>query len=652
MNWVHLWNTVLQWVTLHPGIAYFGIFLIALAESLALVGLLIPGTVIMIGIGALAGSGVLSLKITLVAAMLGAIAGDSFSYWLGRHYHLGLKALWPFRKYPQVLIRGEQFFQKHGGKSVLFGRFVGPIRPIIPLIAGMLDMPTGRFLAVNVISAVGWAFAYLLPGVLLGGSLTLAGAVSTRLSLLILLLVLLFWLTFSLGRRVFNWLGPIGPKGERLLPLLGLILLLAGGIFLGVLEGLVTMDPLVRADQAIYQFLQSLRTPWGDWFMVAVTELGDSLVNLSIAASIFMLLLLQRKFRAASFWLLALAGGAAMVQLFKWTMHRPRPIDIYQGVSSWGFPSGHSTMSVVLFGFLAILLVRSFSPRWRWLPFSAAIGISLGIAFSRLYLGAHWFSDVVGGLSLGWAWITMLGIIYLRGSDEALPKKLLLGGGLLAMLLVGSWHIQDRHARDLVRYQIQKPVKELLSTDWRDQGWQELPGRRIDLSGEDEGPLNLQWAGDPGQLLLLLSNQGWTPVTGLNVKQLLNILSPQASLQQLPVLPLLEIGRQERLVLSLPLKGERLVLRIWPTDFKLSDTNQPLWVGTVDREVANSIAGLFTIPRGAREYSAALQQLLPFLPPEVIVRSVHLTGKEAISSQHWNGQIFLLEESPAIRPGH
>ncbi len=97
MNWAHLWSGVLQWVSLHPLAAYFAIFLVALSESLALVGPLVPGTVMMIGIGALAGSGALSLKITLIAAVFGAIAGDGISYWLGRHYHQGLRKLRPFR---------------------------------------------------------------------------------------------------------------------------------------------------------------------------------------------------------------------------------------------------------------------------------------------------------------------------------------------------------------------------------------------------------------------------------------------------------------------------------------------------------------------------------------------------------------------------
>jgi len=638
----HLWNMGLQWVTLNPVTAYMSIFLIALSESLALVGLLIPGTMLMVGIGAVVATGALSLKITLLVAMTGAVAGDSISYWLGRHYHQGLKKLWPFRKYPQMLIRGEEFFQKHGGKSVLLGRFVGPVRPIIPVIAGMLDMPAGRFVLVNILSAVGWAFAYLIPGVLIGGSLTLIGAVSTRLSLVLLLLGLLLWLTFWLCRMAFGWLGQLGPKGERLLlPLLCLALFLAGWLFLGVLEDLVTLDPLVQADQEIYQFLQALRTPWGDRILVAVTELGDSLVNLFIGAAVLLPLLLKRKFRAASYWLIAVGGGAAMVQLFKWALHRPRPISIYQGVSSWGFPSGHTTMSVVLYGFLAILLVRSFNPRWRWLPFAAAIGMSLLIAFSRLYLGAHWLSDVLGGLSLGWAWVTLLGIFYLRRSTVEAPRRILLISVALVLLLAGAWHIRSLHAQDLSRYQVQLPLQTLSAGAWLQNDWQRLPGWRIDLAGEVEQPLTFQWAGNPEHLAAQLTEQEWAQVAGVDLKQLLNLFIPKVRVEKLPVLPQLENGQQERLLMALSQGEQRLVLRLWPTEYRLAETGQPLWVGTVESERSFSLAGMLTMPRGVEDYTEALQKLAQAILLKSKGLMVRRPEKEFRGISLWDGRVLL-----------
>jgi len=652
LDLTHFWNFALQWVVLNPLIAYATIFLAALLESLALVGLLVPGTVMMIGVGALAGTGALSLKITLLSAMIGAVAGDGISYWLGRHYHQGLKSFWPFSRYPLMLAHGEMFFQRHGGMSVLLGRFVGPVRAVIPLIAGMMDMPPGRFVLINIISSIGWAFAYILPGVVLGNSLTLVGFVSMRLCLLLLLLGLILWLAFWSTRKSFGLLKRLGPKGEQLLlPLLCLTLFLSSWLFLGVLEDVISMDPLVQADQAIYQFLQSIRTSWGDRLLIAVSELGDNWVNSFIAAAVLLILTLYRNLRASGYWLVAISGGAGFIQLFKWILHRPRPIFIYQGVSSWGFPSGHTTMSVVLYGFLAILLVRSFPSRWRWLPFSAAIGMSLLIAFSRLYLGAHWFSDVLGGLSLGWAWATLLGIFYLRRPKGELPWRTLLISVSLVLILTGGWHIHRHHAQDLSRYQIQKPLQSLNSETWLQKDWQQLPGWRIDLAGEVEQPLTFQWAGDPEQLAWLLINQGWASVTENDFRQLLNLFIPHVSVQQLPLLPLLENGRQERLLLSLHHGEKRLVLRLWPTEYRLSDLDRSIWVGTVESERAYPVAGLLTLPRGVGDFTAALQILRQALSQKDNIFLTKRLVSEPKDIGGWDGQLLLAGEdfSAAIK---
>jgi undecaprenyl-diphosphatase len=201
-------NTLLAFITHHSELAYGLIFLISLSESLAVVGLLVPGTVIMFGVGAIAATGSLSLFPVLLMAMIGAIAGDGISYWLGHHYRERLQRIWPFARYPGMLRNGEAFFYRHGGKSVLFGRFVGPVRPVIPLVAGMLGMGPAHFAVVNVLSAIGWALVYILPGVFFGTSLAMAGAVSSRLAVLVFILAAGVWGVIRGCRRVvflFGW---------------------------------------------------------------------------------------------------------------------------------------------------------------------------------------------------------------------------------------------------------------------------------------------------------------------------------------------------------------------------------------------------------------------------------------------------------------
>ena len=159
----------IEFVGQYPHVSYGTIFIVALSESLAFVGLLMPGALLMVAIGVIVSTGVLSLQNTLLAAIAGAIVGDSISYWLGRCYKDKLSSIWPFKVHPQLLERGKAFFHHYGGKSVFLARFVGPVRPIVPVVAGMLHMPPGKFTLVNVISALGWAPAYILPGVFFWG---------------------------------------------------------------------------------------------------------------------------------------------------------------------------------------------------------------------------------------------------------------------------------------------------------------------------------------------------------------------------------------------------------------------------------------------------------------------------------------------------
>ena len=184
----------LNWVQNHPGLSGAVVFTIAAVESLAVVGILVPGVVFMLGIGALIGLGVLDLWATMFWAAGGAIAGDGVSYWFGRHFDKQLRSMWPFTKHPELIPRGEQFFHKHGGKSVLFGRFIGPIRPIIPAVAGIMHMNPYHFYFVNILSAIAWAPVMLLPGAVFGSSLHLASEVAGRLVVVLLILLGFVWM--------------------------------------------------------------------------------------------------------------------------------------------------------------------------------------------------------------------------------------------------------------------------------------------------------------------------------------------------------------------------------------------------------------------------------------------------------------------------
>jgi membrane protein DedA with SNARE-associated domain len=155
---------LLDFIKAHSDWAALVMFITAFGESFAFVSLLFPGTTVLIAAGTLLSAGTLPYASILSGAILGAVFGDSVSYWLGRSFGGGIARVWPFSRHPELLSRGILFFERHGGKSVFIGRFFGPVRAVIPLAAGIMLMPRGRFWFANVTSALVWAPMLLLAG--------------------------------------------------------------------------------------------------------------------------------------------------------------------------------------------------------------------------------------------------------------------------------------------------------------------------------------------------------------------------------------------------------------------------------------------------------------------------------------------------------
>ncbi|MCJ7816094.1 MAG: DedA family protein, partial [Xanthomonadales bacterium] len=131
---------LLSWLNAHPGWGVSIVFLVSFLESLVLIGILLPGIVILFGVGTLIGLGLLEMIPVWAAASVGAFLGDFLSFYLGHHFRDHLLEIWPFSRYPTLMERGTRFFHAHGAKSVVAGRFIGPLRPIIPSVAGMMGM--------------------------------------------------------------------------------------------------------------------------------------------------------------------------------------------------------------------------------------------------------------------------------------------------------------------------------------------------------------------------------------------------------------------------------------------------------------------------------------------------------------------------------
>lgn len=641
-------QSLVAYLSAHPTFALAAVFAAALLESLAVIGTVIPGSSVVFVGGVLIGLKVLDPWWTASLAIAGAILGDGISYWLGRHYHEKIRAIWPMKNHPKLFDRGHAYFARNGRKSVFVGRFIAPVRAIVPVIAGMANMPPAQFYVMNVLSAVAWSAAHILPGVLFGASLQLAGAVSSRLVIMLVATVAIFWILaklmrYSIGygwprikawrdravehargrsglaaRIVLSLLDPSRPESPALLTA-AIVLVGSGWLFLGILEDLLSNDPLIQADKSVYYLLQGIRTQWVDSVMVTITELGGAVVMSAVILVVSVLLAFKRRWVTLVYWLAAVAFAEILVQLLKYTLGRRRPIELYSGNELFSFPSGHATLSIVVFGFLAFLLARGRPQKTKATVVLVASLVVLLIAFSRLYLGAHWLSDVLAGLSLGLGWVALLGIAYtnhVRGEPLAIAQLSLAIVATLA--LVGGWYVSRYQTEDIARYAYRPKVQAISFDDWRRAGWRIFPAARAELGGEAEEPFSVQWVATADQIAATFAASGWQRPIRWSTKTAFLWALPGTPIQSLPVLPKFNEGQAQKLTFIKILNPKtRMVARLWPMRYVVTspaESARPLWSGMITLERLQILPGGLTFAETSLDFTTPVRRLAETMP--------------------------------------
>src|SRR5579862_8245718 len=155
---------VTDFVRLHAVWAPPIVFALAFGESLAFISLLIPAWGALVAIGALIGPSGINFWQVWLAGAFGAALGDWLSYWVGLKLEYRVAQMWPLSRHPELIPRGEAFMKKWGVPGIFIGRFFGPLRAVVPLIAGIFEMPFWRFQLANVSSALVWAAVLLTLG--------------------------------------------------------------------------------------------------------------------------------------------------------------------------------------------------------------------------------------------------------------------------------------------------------------------------------------------------------------------------------------------------------------------------------------------------------------------------------------------------------
>lgn len=626
-------NSFLAWTEAHPGAALWILFFAAALDAVFIIGALVPAGPVLFVIGALVALDVLPLWPAIVIAAAGALAGDSFSFWLGRRYGERLfQSRWMQRR--QTVVEGaRQFFDRHGGKGVLIGRFLGPLRAVLATVAGASGMRLWLFLVVDSLAVLLWASAFILPGVAFGASLGLAAEVAGRLALMLALLAVLVWGVFYLTRLVLigaseraeRWIGRMldwsrryrrlrrfgtalaDPQQPETPVLAGLaVMLWALGALLLFLVAAPVFHPYPwPTDAAIYQTLRELHTPYGLALARVLLQLGEWQVYAPVALAMAISLSLQGKGRALAHWIAALAFGAGLSVGLSLVPTLPPPAAFFDHPLPTGYSARDLVLAVVIYAFIPVLLTTRRAPAWRSACYGTAATVIALIILGRLYLGAQWWSQVLIELGIGLLWATLLGLGYRRHRPVQVGA-LMTAVPVLATLMLTTALFTPRGEPPPVSVDADAITGPMAAEEWRETGYRHLPALRSDISGRPKQPLNLQWAGRLEDIAAELQAQGWRPPPPLASESMLRWLSDRTPIEELPVLPHIHAGDRQRLLLRQDIDaGRQRLLRLWPTGVHLED-GTPIWIGNLMLQEAREAY------RGLMRYPVALGPLSAF----------------------------------------
>jgi membrane protein DedA with SNARE-associated domain/membrane-associated phospholipid phosphatase len=411
----------------------------AFAETGAFVGLVVPGETTMLLGGAVAGQGVIDLYLLIAIAWFAAWLGDTTSFFVGRR--LGREFV--LRHGPRVGIsherfeRVEDYFSRHGGKTIFIGRWISLVRALAPFIAGSSGMRYRAFVPYSILGTGLWASAHILIGYFFSRSIETAAEYAGRGFFLLATLIVVVagtvtlvrflrveenrrqcvrwmeehaataWLV-ALGRRFrpqlqFLW-ARVTPGGSFGLEFTSLMATLSVALFVLVAYMvLVGREPgPTPGDLTAFDVAESLHSAWLIDFSKVFTALGSGVFVWSLTGVCAAFLVARRRWAECAVLLAGMTLTSVGFHEIKAITDRPRPEDALVGHSGSSFPSGHAAHSV-LYVWMAVTVVLRLRPGMARGAALVAGGIVLTalVGLSRVYLGVHYLSDVSAGWALG-----------------------------------------------------------------------------------------------------------------------------------------------------------------------------------------------------------------------------------------------------------
>lgn len=456
--------TLRTWLIAHPDAIIASIFLLAMIEAVAVIGVIIPAIPLFFVLCVLAAHADIPLHTLFIFGILGAMAGDGVSYALGHGFKHRIENIWPFSRNPQWLKNAEDFVEKHGGKGIIFGRFIGPLRAFVPMAAGIFRMKPLYFLWMNFLSALAWAPFHILPGYSLGAAAAhdwLPGRPQLLfVAALLIAVAVLTWLLPALSarrqrRQEAAALANAGrcysrdgrPQDQRATLRLALFAFAGAALVAGLLPWLKPLD-MTWTGQVF-----ALRQLPLDTVFVSLSILGDRNGLLVLGGVMAGWFGLRQEWRAAALTAVAALLCLLLPNLLKLVFMLPRPVLVMAPPDSWSFPSGHAFSAVMAWGLILVLIERYGREGFTGLARPLLFTLMLFTVASRPYLGVHWISDVVSGGLLGLAFLALLRWWWHRQPMLEMPLWEVVCMLLLALSLSVGLEVFPRFAASLADYQ-------------------------------------------------------------------------------------------------------------------------------------------------------------------------------------------------------
>lgn len=397
----------LQAIVEHGG--YLLLFITTYIEGIPIVGQFIPGHTIVLISGFLAKLGVLKIYKVLIIVIVGATLGDVTGFLLGKKYgfNLLIKISSYFSIKKEYIERVRVLINENTIKTIILGRFSPITRPLSPFIVGASGIDAKKFWFFDILSVVLWSSVSVAIGYIFGASYhTVSVALGKYILLAIIIGVLIIWV-YRFVNKQFH----IFAKYELItlaINMFGLYL-----FFKTIQDALTDKVSLLALDFYVNDFFFAYNTDIGLNLMNIITNIFSP-YSLSILGLIGILFFIRhRKYYFALISFFSLGGGYVFVIIIKNIVLRLRPLNASILETGYSFPSGHAVAATIFFFLLVyFFVIKIHSIVVRETLIAASVITVLLVAFSRVYLGVHWLSDVLAGIGLGLFWVTLIILLF------------------------------------------------------------------------------------------------------------------------------------------------------------------------------------------------------------------------------------------------